>query len=1311
MKPIFDETKKMVDEFDSCVISHVLSHEKDPRMVQRKGNTLADLLATTAKVEKISFVHFVEPERASLDDTYTSKFVEEKLRLEQIYKNGRKKSAQSANQNDADAEVASAFSLAEEKAVEVARALKQVQQATAAIQEIENSRMSDEEESARRANPLMPAALPRTGLQDFSAIDHLILEEVLYGDNIVMLKSIPKQYREQWAHVNVDIVRSIQESEKDSAEYTRGLKWWLVKHKILLRMGANNDQKALGRRFKWWEEGDFQSLIRSYEDDSKIPRRTRKGVDNSDAAKARSAHNAAADGSRKKAARFLDASNLGIAETGEGARPEVIQQLDDKHGSRQKDMIGWLKNADGSAFDGGEDFIRMDIKGKLFRAYRRLLANSGKGPSGESNAYLKALAQHFVSPKANKAIGAHEWMAEQYLNADLPAWFYSVTSNVTMMALIKSEASSPELAPDVRPVAIGEVWRRAVVSTAVKQYNIAIGASYKGLQVAVGVADGSAKLLAMIRGTMEANPDFVLVKIDLKNAYNEACRMAVLNAMLKNPATRKFAPYFHAAMSPKSKIFGINALSESGVQQGAPDATFEFTTVIQEEVEVLHSTIAAAGGAVEFFSDDGYAGGPADVVFDALNAFEAALFERTGLKLSRNKCQVYSSNPSSARTFHSLANAEDREHAEDSDYKLGALPDVDTATAAKDAGFGITVLGIPYGDNEYKMSRLDRKVKAIGEDISNQTRILNSERPADLQLSQNILLSCRLSRFDYWLQHMPPHETTPFAIRVDEMFLRVLGDMAKQDFLSMHGGEDNNIIRRLRLPIRFFGAGLDGKAALAPVAYAAMWVKVLRSLRDRVDGLTGTPIPGFSNELWDLLCTRDDGNSYSSGIENFIDGHSELGNDFRDAYERTQLTALSPKHGPLAIKIEEIAEEALENVLRRPQQAYSSILNEARHDRLHKDFLALPKNDHSRLAWLNTTSRSSAFLRMVVEVREETRAQQDVMSHETVKKYEFAMCDWELETMWALFLGLKISWLEPFVGQKIGSSNRLVDAYGAQLMACQGMTGGHWTKRHDKYKDFLYDLMKWAGMCPKTEVRHEFSRYISTNVVPENQILNHVNQEQTQQDLFNGLSRKKQEGYVPDLGGKSDTAMPGSKRRFLGEVKTVNGQRSGRYLKANDNRLQAVANRGKSIDKDIWKRMKELDRDFNGTDFNVGGGPCEVHLRSKFGKMRELVFGAFGEWSVDVDILISHCTRQIAKNEWMYSGFRCENDACHILKQYVLKRLGVLSLRAVAVLLSDLRDQIGIGDNKENMKHVKGARRLADIAARDHAHMMRAFRF
>ena len=176
----------------------------------------------------------------------------------------------------------------------------------------------------------------------------------------------------------------------------------------------------------------------------------------------------------------------------------------------------------------------------------------------------------------------------------------------------------------------------------------------------------------------------------------------------------------------------------------------------------------------------------------------------------------------------------------------------------------------------------------------------------------------------------------------------------------------------------------------------------------------------------------------------------------------------------------------------------------------------------------------------------------------------------------------------------------------------------------------------------------------------------------------------------------------------MNKVKTVNGQVSNLYIKASDRRQQTVADRCKTIDRDIVKRMRDLDRDFNGTQ--GGGGPCETHLRSKFGKMREFAFGAFGEWSVDVDILISHCTRQIAKHEWMYSGFRCESDAAHILKQYVVKRLGVLSLRAVAVLLSDRRDQIGIGDDKENKKHALGARRLADKAALDHAFMMRAYR-
>ena len=187
----------------------------------------------------------------------------------------------------------------------------------------------------------------------------------------------------------------------------------------------------------------------------------------------------------------------------------------------------------------------------------------------------------------------HEMFAELYLNGDLPKWYYYVTSAVTMVALIKpAKTPLPEsAAPDVRPVAMGEVWRRAVVSCAVGKENVAIGASYEGIQVAVGVKDASPKLLTLIRATLEANPNFVVVKIDLKNAYNEAHRTAVLQSLLDNPTTRKFARYFHASMSPKSRMFGIGVSSETGVQQGAPDATFEFTQVIHQDVVELHRVV------------------------------------------------------------------------------------------------------------------------------------------------------------------------------------------------------------------------------------------------------------------------------------------------------------------------------------------------------------------------------------------------------------------------------------------------------------------------------------------------------------------------------------------------------------------------------------------------------------------------------------------------------------------------------------------------------------------------------------------------
>ena len=71
-----------------------------------------------------------------------------------------------------------------------------------------------------------------------------------------------------------------------------------------------------------------------------------------------------------------------------------------------------------------------------------------------------------------------------------------------------------------------------------------------------------------------------------------------------------------------------------------------------------------------------------------------------------------------------------------------------------------------------------------------------------------------------------------------------------------------------------------------------------------------------------------------------------------------------------------------------------------------------------------------------------------------------------------------------------------------------------------------------------------------------------------------------------------------------------------------------------------------------------------THMLS-VGRIRCLVFGRQGEWSDDVEVLVRLCTNRIAEDTWKDAGFRCEGDARAIIFNYVIKKLAILSLRAV----------------------------------------------
>ena len=61
------------------------------------------------------------------------------------------------------------------------------------------------------------------------------------------------------------------------------------------------------------------------------------------------------------------------------------------------------------------------------------------------------------------------------------------------------------------------------------------------------------------------------------------------------------------------------------------------------------------------------------------------------------------------------------------------------------------------------------------------------------------------------------------------------------------------------------------------------------------------------------------------------------------------------------------------------------------------------------------------------------------------------------------------------------------------------------------------------------------------------------------------------------------------------------------------------------------KRMKKLDKDFNGHDED-GGGPCHTHLMAK-GRVRGFVVGLFVEVSSDTLTLVRHCVDMITECE------------------------------------------------------------------------------
>ena len=142
----------------------------------------------------------------------------------------------------------------------------------------------------------------------------------------------------------------------------------------------------------------------------------------------------------------------------------------------------------------------------------------------------------------------------------------------------------PKKDEGIRPVVVGEVWRRLTAKCLCNVYKEQACSFFFPLQIGVGQTLGTEIGLETARQWFERNsnnPSTVVAKIDFSNAFNCVDRQAFLEQCRHHfPGLSRWAEWCYS--HPSHLYFGSNTISsESGVQQGDPIGPLLFSLALQ----------------------------------------------------------------------------------------------------------------------------------------------------------------------------------------------------------------------------------------------------------------------------------------------------------------------------------------------------------------------------------------------------------------------------------------------------------------------------------------------------------------------------------------------------------------------------------------------------------------------------------------------------------------------------------------------------------------------------------------------------------
>ena len=142
---------------------------------------------------------------------------------------------------------------------------------------------------------------------------------------------------------------------------------------------------------------------------------------------------------------------------------------------------------------------------------------------------------------------------------------------------------------DCRPVAKGNALRKVVTTALMTPFKKAIIAATTPTQFGSGEKAGGSQLVFAAQPMLEANPSFVIIGLDVENAFNEAMRKSILDEIWDTNSLKDIWYYFYRVKQVHSyiglgggiKMKGAPFTSSEGEQQGAVEIMPLFTLAVK----------------------------------------------------------------------------------------------------------------------------------------------------------------------------------------------------------------------------------------------------------------------------------------------------------------------------------------------------------------------------------------------------------------------------------------------------------------------------------------------------------------------------------------------------------------------------------------------------------------------------------------------------------------------------------------------------------------------------------------------------------